>query len=205
MKGGYFDFWVIKLAPDVIPPPSTIRINAGGPDFTTGTKKLFIADKYYAGIDRTSSIPSGEILNTTNDLLYRSGRSSPSFSYNIPIKNGKVDVTLHFAETYFGAPGKKGGAGSRQFHINMEGSRKLTNFDIFTAAGGAIRAYQTTFPVAVTDGVLNIDFLSGAADLPRVSAIEVVRYELYMKPVADSYVRDGTYSNVNFGERTCWT
>ncbi|GGB98942.1 hypothetical protein GCM10011325_27700 [Dyadobacter sediminis] len=200
MKGGYFDFWVIKLEPDVIPPPSTIRINAGGPDFTTATKKTFIADKYYAGIDRTSSIASGDILNTTNDVLYRSGRSSPAFSYNIPVANGKVDVTLHFAETYYGAPGKKGGAGSRQFNVNIEGSRKLTNFDIFTAAGGALRAYQRTFPVTVTDGVLNIDFLSGAADLPRVSAIEVVAVTTFTsKLLADAYVQDGTYNKANFG------
>ncbi|KAA6436775.1 DNRLRE domain-containing protein [Dyadobacter flavalbus] len=181
---------------------TTIRINAGGPAFTTATKKLFIADQYYAGIDRTSSIASGDILNTTNDVLYRTARCSPSFSYNIPVANGKVDVYLHFAETYFGAPGKKGGAGSRRFHVNMEGSRILTNYDIFVAAGGAMRPASHIVTVDVTDGMLNIDFLTGAADLPRVSAIEVIRTNYALKPVADSYIRDGTYSNVNFGDVT---
>ncbi|KAA6438333.1 DNRLRE domain-containing protein [Dyadobacter flavalbus] len=178
---------------------NTIRINAGGQDFTTATKKLFIADKYYAGIDRTSSVASGDILNTTNDVLYQSARCSPSFSYNIPVPNGTFDVYLHFAETYFGAPGKKGGKGSRQFHVNMEGSRKLTNYDIFVKAGGAMRATAETFTVNVTDGMLNIDFLTGAADLPRVSAIEVIAASQTLNAVADAYVRDGSYSATNYG------
>ncbi|QRR00822.1 CBM96 family carbohydrate-binding protein [Dyadobacter sandarakinus] len=183
-------------------PQTTLRINAGGPDFTTATKKLFIADKYYAGTDRTSSIASGDILGTTNNVLYRSARSAPSFSYNIPVGSGQVNVTLHFAETYFGVPGtkgEKGGTGSRRFHVNMEGSRKLTNYDIFSAAGGAMRANQITFPVTVTDGVLNIDFLTGAADQPRVCAIEVVPVSVTLTPVADAYVRGGSYSATNFG------
>lgn len=179
-------------------PQTLVRINAGGPAFTTATQKLFVADQYYAGIDRTSSIASGDILNTTNDVLYRSGRCSPSFSYNIPVVNDQVNVTLHFAETYFGAPGKKGGAGSRQFHVNIEGSRKLTNYDIFAEAGGALRAVQLTIPVRVTDGMLNIDFLTGAADLPRVSAIEVTASSI-LSPVADGMINMGNYRNTNYG------
>jgi len=178
-------------------PQTLVRINAGGPDFTTATQKLFVADQYYTGIDRTSSIASGDILNTTNDVLYRSARCSPSFSYNIPVVNNNVNVILHFAETYFGAPGKKGGAGSRQFHVNIEGRRKLTNYDIFTATGGALRAVAVTIPVTVTDGVLNIDFLTGAADLPRVSAIEVTASPTLL-PIDDAFVSGGFESNYNY-------
>ncbi|KAA6438387.1 DNRLRE domain-containing protein [Dyadobacter flavalbus] len=196
------DYWVVKFAPEPSLAASPIRINAGGQAFTTATKKLFIADQYYAGLDRTSSIASGDILNTSNDVLYRSARCSPSFSYNIPVPNGEVSVYLHFAETYYGAPGKKGGKGSRQFHVNMEGSRKLTNYDIFAKAGGAMLATAETFTVNVTDGMLNIDFLTGAADLPRVSAIEVLpspQRTLTFTPQADATVRDGIYQNQNFG------
>jgi hypothetical protein len=179
-------------------PQTLVRINAGGPAFTTATQKLFVADQYYAGIDRTSSIASVDILNTTNDVLYRSGRCSPSFSYNIPVVNDQVNVILHFAETYFGAPGKKGGVGSRQFHVNMEGSRKLTNYDIFAAAGGALRSVALTIPVTVTDGMLNIDFLTGAADMPRVSAIEVLASPNLI-PVEDAMVNLGVPSYINYG------
>ncbi|KAA6438999.1 DNRLRE domain-containing protein [Dyadobacter flavalbus] len=200
-KGTGSDYWVVKLAAEQQPFPQTsVRINAGGQAFAASGGRQFIADQYFAGIDRTSSIASGDILHTTDDVLYRSGRCSPSFSYNIPMANGKVNVILHFAETWFGVPGRgPGGAGKRQFHVTMEGSRKLTNFDIFAAAGGAMLAVQKSIPVTIADGVLNIDFTSGAADLPRISAIEVVRTSLTLKPLADAYVRDGSYRMTNFG------
>ncbi|GGB97629.1 CBM96 family carbohydrate-binding protein [Dyadobacter sediminis] len=202
-KGG-IDYWIVKLAPESSSLPSApIRINAGGQAFTTATKKLFSADKYYSGINRISSVASGDILNTSNDVLYQSARCSPSFSYNVPVPNGEVTVYLHFAETYFGAPGKKGGKGSRQFHVNMEGVRKLTNYDIFDKAGRAMLATAEIFTVNVTDGMLNIDFLTGAADLPRISAIEVLpipklRTQTFT-PEADAMVRGGTYQDQNFG------
>lgn len=177
-----------------------IRINAGGSDFNASGARQFSADKYFAGIDRVSAVATGDILNTTDDELYRSARCSPFFSYNIPMPNGKANVILHFAETWFGVPGKgPAGAGQRQFHVNIEGSRKLANFDIYAAAGGALRAIQKSIPVTITDGMLNIDFMTGAADLPRISAIEVVLTSLTLKPGADAYVRDGSYNTTNFG------
>lgn len=80
-------------------------------------------------------------------------------------------------------------------------SHTTSNID-FTAlklnnAGNIIwknRAVQKTISVEVTDGMLNIDFLSGAADLPRVSAIEVLNTSLTLKPVADAYTRGGIYT-----------
>jgi hypothetical protein len=203
-KGSGPNYWVVKLAPAQPPLPETsIRINAGGAAFTASGARQFSADQYYAGINRTSSIATGDILNTADDVLYRSGRCSPSFSYNIPMANGKVNVILHFAETWYGVPGRgPGGAGKRQFNVTIENSRKLTNFDIFTAAGGAMRAVQKLIPVTITDGMLNIDFTSGAADLPRVSAIEVVRTSLTLKPVADAYTRNGIYASMNYGSET---
>ncbi|QRR00820.1 CBM96 family carbohydrate-binding protein [Dyadobacter sandarakinus] len=166
-----------------------VRINAGGGELVTPGGRVFRADQYYAGTDRTTSIASGEIENTIHDELYRSGRCSPAFSYNIPVPNGRVTVKLLFAETWFGVPGRgAGGAGKRQFHVDIEKSRKLTNFDIFAAAGGAMRAVQKTITVTVTDNVLNIDFLSGAADMPRVAAIEVTTNSITSKPIADASV-----------------
>lgn len=155
--------------------PSAIRINAGGNTFTASGSRQFIADTYYGGIDRTGFISSGDILNTTDDVLYRTERSATSFNYSIPVQNGTVNVVLHFAETWWGAPGRgTGGAGKRMFNVDIEGSRKLTNYDIYAKAGGAMKAMQETIPITVTDGMLNINFLSGSADMPQVSAIEVL-------------------------------
>ncbi|HEX8530222.1 MAG TPA: T9SS type A sorting domain-containing protein, partial [Cytophagales bacterium] len=58
--------------------------------------------------------------------------------------------------------------------VDAEGTRRLTNYDVFTAAGGALKAVTQTLRVTVTDGVLNLLFTKGAADNPMVSAIEVL-------------------------------
>lgn len=179
-----------------------IRINAGGGAVTTLDGKQYGADRYFAGTNRTSSMAIGDILNTVDDDLYRSGRCTPDFNYNIPVSNGLFNVVLHFAETWYGAPsGAAGGAGKRQFHVDMEGSRVLTNFDIYAAAGGAMKAVQKTFSVMVTDGMLNINFVKGLADLPRVSAIEVLPSGSVLAPVADAAI-DFRSKSANYGSET---
>ncbi|WP_221391593.1 putative Ig domain-containing protein [Dyadobacter sp. NIV53] len=156
--------------------PAAIRINAGGAAFTASGNRAFIADRYFGGTNATGTLASTvDILNTTDDVLYRSERSSAAFNYSIPVTNGSFNVILHFAETYFGAPGKPAGAiGKRKFHVNIEGTRKLDDYDIYAKAGGAVRPVLETFPVTVTDGILNIDFLTGSVNLPKISAIEVI-------------------------------
>lgn len=158
------------------PPPNTaFAINSGGPYFDASGDRHFVADMFYGGVDRTGSLASGDILNTTDDALYLTERSASSFNYSIPISSGNVKVVLHFAEIWFGVAGRgAGGVGKRQFNVDIEGARKLTNYDIFAKSGGALRAIQETIPVTVLDGMLNINFMSGAADLPKISAIEII-------------------------------
>ncbi len=50
----------------------------------------------------------------------------------------------------------------------------LTDYNIYAKTGGPMKAIQETVTVKVTDGVLNVLFLKGATDLPKVSAIEVI-------------------------------
>jgi hypothetical protein len=147
------------------------RINSGGTSFTAAGGKVFGADAGFAG-GAVSSIASGEVANTTNDGLYRTLRYG-AFSYNIASGNGTFDVILHFNETWFGYR-TGGGAGSRRFHVDVEGTRRLTNYDIFATAGGAMRAVRQTIRVTVNDGTLNLFFSKGLADNPAVAAIEVV-------------------------------
>ncbi len=156
---------------EVLPAGSGMTINAGGEALTTAGGKRFSADSYYAA-GRATTLFFGEIDNTDDDYLYLGGRVGTAFSYGLPSGNGTFDVTLHFAETYWGSQ-VAGGAGSRQFHVDLEGQRKLTDYDIFAKAGGAMRATQETFRATVADGVLNVNFTRGSADLPLVSAIAV--------------------------------
>jgi hypothetical protein len=115
---------------------------------------------------------SPEIANTDLDTLFHTERWG-TFSYSIPVKPGKYYVNLLFAEIYWGN-GRAGGAGSRKFNVDIEGTRRLTEYDIFAATGGVLQADLKQFVLEITDGTLNINFLPGSASQPKVSAIEVV-------------------------------
>ena len=187
----------------IIPDLSTIRINAGGERIITSDERVFEADRYYAGTDRINTIASGGIRYTAEDVLYRSERSAPSFSYNIPVVNGEYVVVLHFAEIWFGLPGgRPSGPGKRLFNVDAEGSRVLSNYDIFTKSQGPLTAVEEELNLTVSDGVLNLDFSSGAANLPTIAAIEVIPGSQYSSStqtktvIADAY---GEQSLENFG------
>lgn len=183
--------------------PSTIRINAGGERFATSDDRVLSGDQYYSGSDRINAISEGEVKYTTEDVLYRSERSAPDFSYNIPVANGDYVIVLHFAELWFGiSNGRPAGPGQRLFNVDIEGSRKLENYDIFTKAEGPLTAVEESFEQIITDGLLNINFTSGAANMPTVAAIEVIPKSQYSKTivsapiVADAHVladRSGNY------------
>ena len=55
----------------------------------------------------------------------------------------------------------------------INGNQVLTNFDIVAAAGGAFKAIDKTFPVTVTGNSITIQFVTGSADFPKVSAIQI--------------------------------
>ncbi|CAA9251244.1 MAG: CBM57 [uncultured Cytophagales bacterium] len=157
---------------EVVPASPAQRINAGGPAHVTAGGQTFVADVSFTG-GSVSALSAGEVANTTEDALYRSIRFGPAFSYSIPVSNATYGVFLHFNETWWGSR-TAGGVGSRRFNVDVEGSRRLTNYDIFAAAGGAMRARVEAFSVTVTDGVLDISFSKGLADNPSIAAIEVV-------------------------------
>jgi ELWxxDGT repeat protein len=160
-----------KHAPGDGPAPAAFHVNAGGGTYQTTAGQRFQADAYFAG-GVVSTEATGEVAGTADDYLYRNGRHGAAFRYNIPVANGSYDVVLHFAETWWGnlVPG---GAGSRKFNVDIEGQRKLTGYDIFAKAGGAMTAVRETFRVQVADGVLNLYFSKGSADLAAVKAIEI--------------------------------
>jgi hypothetical protein len=150
---------------------SAIRINAGGAAFTTTTGTVFSADQFFtAASSLVFTNTTAGIADTDDDLMYQSERSANtdrgSFSYNIPVRNGNHSVILHFAEIFSGTVGR------RIMNVSMEGTPRLTNFDI-AAAVGFRTATTRQFDVNVQDGVLTITF-SATADRPKVSAIEVI-------------------------------
>jgi malectin (di-glucose binding ER protein)/cellulase (glycosyl hydrolase family 5) len=149
--------------------PEPISINAGGSndgdfvadvDFVGGS----LAPVSSAAIDRSrvaAPVPPASVYQTERwgAMSYRVGGFVPGSAHT---------VTLHFAEVYFTATGK------RKFHVDINGTRKLTNFDIFAAAGAKNRAIAKSFDVtAKSNGEIVIDFRVGSVDQPKISGIVV--------------------------------
>ena len=153
---------------------NAFRINAGGPSVTNSIG-TFVADQLYAPSPGNVYSTTTPIAGTTDDALYQSERyasvNNGSFSYNIPVAPGIYTVTLHFAEIYWTAPGK------RRFDVSIENTKVLDDYDIVQRAG-PFTAIKEKFTINVNDGMLNIDFTAaiseGGIDRPKVSAIEVI-------------------------------
>ncbi|QMU28764.1 choice-of-anchor tandem repeat GloVer-containing protein [Adhaeribacter radiodurans] len=175
---------------------SMVRINAGGSAVATSLGK-FSADTYFSGATSISSTASA-IGNTINDALYQDNRRATNnggnFEYSIPIRNGAYTVKLHFAEIFHITTGK------RKFNVSAEGVSWLSNYDIFAAAGGARKALIVTKSIIISDGILNVRFIS-IVDKACVSAIEVLPVaagECFITAeelVAESIVATSIYPN----------
>jgi N-acetylneuraminic acid mutarotase len=167
-------------------PPQTVispvaddnhRLNAGGSQFVDSKGQTWGSDAYFTG--GTTGSKSFDVAGTTDDALYlkyRYASSKAPFSYNIPVSgSGPFTVRLHFLEPYFGAPGGKttGLTGARVFHVDLEGQRVLSNYDIYTQDGAGKAVVKTFDNVSVADGALTVAFTS-VNDNAIISAIEVV-------------------------------
>ena len=114
------------------------------------------------------------IAGTTDDVLYRTERSTPSFRYSIPVANGTYDVRLHLAEIYWGATGGgAGGTGKRLFSANIEGGAvELANFDM-NAVAAPLTAITRSYRTTITDGKVDIAF-TATVNEAKISAIEII-------------------------------
>ena len=105
------------------------------------------------------------ISGTTDSPLFASERHG-NFTYDFILPNGDYEVVLYFAEIGHAA------AGQRLMDVSAEGLAVLSGFDIFAEAGAHV-AHETSFPVTVTDGELNLGF-SSLKDSAKVNAIKIV-------------------------------
>ncbi|MFT2011394.1 malectin domain-containing carbohydrate-binding protein [Pontibacter sp. 13R65] len=164
-------------------PTITTTVNAGGPLYTDSQSKQWGADGYHTG--GTSGNKSFDVTGTTDDQLYLKYRLATSassttpgapFSYNIPVSGpGTYTVKLHFVEPYYGAPGGRtsGLVGARVFHVDIEGQRALSNYDIYSQDGAGKAIIKTFENISVTDQSVDIVFTS-VKNNAIVSAIEVL-------------------------------
>jgi N-acetylneuraminic acid mutarotase/regulation of enolase protein 1 (concanavalin A-like superfamily) len=144
-------------------PAGAILIDSGGPAYTDSLGQTWHADADFSG--GSTTVGSFPVANTADASLYSSRRWG-NFSYNIPLPTGAYTVTLLFCESRDTAPGE------RLFNVSAEGAPILTNFDLFATAG-LQTAYNSSFNVQVSDGTLNLKFVT-VKDTAIVSGIEVV-------------------------------
>jgi hypothetical protein len=169
------------------PPPSTstttavARINAGGGAYTDTLGNAWSADFGHNGgypWDAGVVVPG-----TTAPGVYRTQRWHPGvLVYTIPVANGTYSVNLKFVELYCR------NVGERVFHININGQRAASNFDILAAAGGFGKAVDRAFPVTVTGGKVVIEMPS-TVENPTISGIEILKTTTTPAPVPKTVIR----------------
>ncbi len=155
--------WTIPLSA-----PQVLRVNCGGPAYTSAVMGLFSADGYFRG-GHVGRVPN-DIANTSDPELYRTYRAADNgevISYRLPAYNGKYTLRLHFAEVYCTGPGQ------RVFNVDLNGTPLLSNFDPFAFCGGAMRAGIFSKDIDVTPGGVLIAF-SAAPNAPIINAIELI-------------------------------
>jgi len=111
-------------------------------------------------------VAKSNVGGTADPELYASYREG-SFSYALPLPNGRWSVTLHMFEP----DAEK--AATRSFDVIANGSTALSGFNTAKAAGGALKAVTRIFPVEVRNGKLALQFNAARGDA-LVSAITIV-------------------------------
>jgi hypothetical protein len=146
---------------------NTVSIDAGG-----SATAAWIADAYYSGgnVARTTgSIDTHKVSNPASQAVYQSNRWGRTLAYQVPglTPGASYGVRLHFAETFWNA------AKCRVFDVSINGTRVLTNFDIFKAAGGKNTALVMPFTsTADPHGKISIVF-SATVNNALISGIEI--------------------------------
>jgi len=164
------------------------RVNAGGPDVpSVDSGPDWVADTDTTSPYRNSgSNPAGwsPVLSVdgtvpagTPSTVFDSERWDPGtkgdggeLRWSFPVTSGtQVEVRVYLANRCKCTST----AGSRKFDVSVEGTTRLDDFDIVSAAGGDQRGTMRSWTVT-SDGAVNIDF-GHEVENPLVNAIEIVR------------------------------
>ena len=109
--------------------------------------------------------------------IYQKESYGKDIAYTFPVPVGQhYLVRLHFAEIFYNS------AGQRRENIAVNGQPVLTNFDIFSAAGGMNKAVVREFPDVAPDAKGNIVIhLTATPDSrdqnAKISGIEILRQD----------------------------
>ncbi|AFZ22377.1 malectin domain-containing carbohydrate-binding protein [Allocoleopsis franciscana] len=150
-------------------PTTDIRINCGASiDYVAADGKTWLKDNYFTFGNADASY-LGVIGATYDFVLFNYSRSGGAggFNYKFSVPNGNYKVELGFSENFHTS------VNSRKFHVDIEGVRVLTDFDIRAQAGARYSAIKRTFTTTVSDGELNIQFT------PTVDGAQINNIRVY--------------------------
>jgi len=164
------------VSPDVL-----IMAGSSAKSYTDHLGHIWSDDRYFSGGEEWP-VPYRRISRTSDPQLFLSARQGQDFGYDIPLKPGNYELSLYFAETFYGEDNTEGGGeSSRMFDVMANGAPILTNFDPLSDAGGSntadVRVFTGISPAS--DGKLHLRFrnhylLKGVA---FVNAIQLTRTE----------------------------
>jgi hypothetical protein len=139
----------------------SLAVNVGGPAVAGSGGVQWQADRPFTNggwgyVGGEVYANNSAISDTTDDAIYQNERWwNGTGSYKFTVPNGAYVVEIKLAEVYPWTTG-----GGRVFDIRAEGIILSTGIDVVSAVGH-FRAYDITLPgIVVTDGVLNLDFIS---------------------------------------------
>ncbi|HEY6924988.1 MAG TPA: malectin domain-containing carbohydrate-binding protein, partial [Steroidobacteraceae bacterium] len=131
--------------------PAVVRIKAG--DLSgRSTGERYGSDVYFNG-GQGRSIDAANIPPAAGDdaRLYSSFREG-TFSYRIPVPEGRYRITLRFIEPTAMA------TGDRIFDVDVNGKTALASLDVFKAAGGKLKGITRSFDGTPRGGYIEIAF-----------------------------------------------
>lgn len=159
-----------------LPVGEEVRVLAGSSrSYVDRSGKQWAPDAFYTGGTAVRSAVQ-HIWRTQDPSIYRTSRQG-DFSYNIPLKPGRYELRLHFAETFYGPEDAGGGGeGSRIMTVTANSQPLLTDFDVLADADGGRTADVKVFTDVrpASDGQLHLNFSSVKGGRGMVSAIEIL-------------------------------
>ncbi len=163
----------LEILPGIRGKMRPLRITTRASSYLASDQQLWEPDRYYLGGRTVTRLR--QVETTRDPELYQSERYG-NFMYGIPVAKGHYQLTLKFAETYFGTPNPLHvGPLNRLFDVYCNGLTLLKNFDITREAGGVNRPLDRTFhgiePNA--QGKLILSFVP-VVNYACVNAIEIV-------------------------------
>ncbi len=118
----------------------------------------------------TSTIDTSGVTNPAPQAVYQTEREGPTISYTIPglTAGAAYTVRLSFAELWWTA------AGQRTFNVTINGTKVLSNFDVFAAAGTRNKAVTESFAATASSGGTIAITFNAVTNNAAINAIEIV-------------------------------